>query len=52
MASKRGNQGEGCGGAYKKSKTRRANVSGVYPETIMSRLNGMNKVQHKGEWKR
>ena len=38
MASKRGNQGEGHGGADKKSKTRRADVSDFCPETIISRL--------------
>ena len=52
MASKRGNQGEGSGGARKKSKTRGADVSGFCPETITSRLNDMNGVPHKGEWRR
>ena len=52
MASKRGNQGEGYGGAHKKLKMRRADVSGFCPETIMSRLTDMNTVLHKGEWRR
>ena len=51
MPSKRGNQGEGYGGAHKKSKTRRADVSGFSPETIISRLNDVNTVPHK-EWRR
>ena len=49
MASKRRNQGKGWGGAHKKSKTRRAYVSGFCPETIMSRLNGMNRVEWRME---
>ena len=52
MASKRGDQGEGYRGAHKKSKTRRADVSGFCPETIISGLNDMNRVSHKGEWRR
>ena len=52
MASKRGNQGEGNGGAHKKSKTRRAVISGFCPETVISRLNDMNRAPHKGEWRR
>ena len=51
MASKRGSQGEGYGGAHKKSKARRADVSGFCPETITCRLNDMNRVPHKGEWR-
>ena len=52
MASKRGNQGEGYGGAHKKLKTRRADISGFCPETIICGLNDMNRVPHKGEWRR
>ena len=50
MASKRGNQGEGSGGARKKSKTRGADVSGFCPETITSRLNDMEyHIKENGE---
>ena len=52
MARKRGNQGEGYRCTHKKSKTRRADVSGFCPETTMSRLNDLNRVPHKGEWRR
>ena len=31
---------------------RRADVSGFCTETIISRLNDMNRVPHKGEWRR
>ena len=36
---------------HKKSKTRRADVSGFCPETIISRFNDMNRVPHKREWR-
>ena len=34
---------------HKKSKARRADVSGFCPETIISRFNDMNRVPHKRE---